>query len=83
VEIDRASATPPYQQVAGQLRARIVSGEIAPGSRLPSAETIVQETGIARMTARKALKALRDAGYAYVSSGMGTYVRPREQWPQP
>lgn len=82
MEIDRASAVPPYQQIANQLRARILSGELAPGSRLPSADTLAQEYGVARMTARKALIVLRDENWAFASSGMGTYVRPREQWPE-
>lgn len=59
----------------------ITSGQLEPGARLPSADWITQDVGVARLTARKALRKLRDEGWAYVSSGMGTYVRPREQWP--
>lgn len=82
MEIDRASPVPPYQQIAGQLRARIVSGELAPGARLPGVEQICQEAGVAKMTSRKALKLLRDEGYGMVTVGLGTYVAPREQWPE-
>lgn len=81
MEVDRASPVPPYQQIAGQLRARIVSGELAPGARLPGVEQICQEAGIAKMTARKALRVLREQGWAMVTVGLGTYVAPREQWP--
>ena len=69
-------------QIAAQLREMITSGALAPGARLPGVESIVQETGVARMTARKALKLLRDEGYAFASSGMGTYIRNREDWPE-
>jgi GntR family transcriptional regulator len=82
VEVDRSSAVAPYVQVAGQLRDMITRGVLAPGSRLPSADSIAQEAGIARMTARKALRLLRDQGWAFASIGMGTYVAPRDQWPQ-
>lgn len=82
MDIDRASPVPPYIQVADQLRDMITSGQLEPGSRLPSAEWITQDAGIARLTARKALRRLRDEGWAYASSGMGTYVAPREQWPE-
>jgi DNA-binding GntR family transcriptional regulator len=81
VEVDRSSAVAPYVQVAGQLRDMITEGKLGPGSRLPSADSIAQEAGVARMTARKALKVLRDEGYAFAAVGMGTYVRPRDEWP--
>ena len=82
MEVDRSSPVAPYLQIAGQLREMILSGALEPGSRLPSAETITQEAGVARLTARKALKVLRDEGLAMATVGMGTYVRPREQWPE-
>ena len=81
MEVDRSSPVAPYVQVAGQLRDEIISGRRAPGSRLPSADSIAQDVGIARLTARKALKVLRDEGYAFAAVGMGTYVAERERWP--
>jgi DNA-binding GntR family transcriptional regulator len=81
MEVDRASSLPPYVQIADQLREMITSGRLEPGARLPSADFLVQDVGIARLTARKSLKLLRDEGWAYVSSGMGTYVAKREHWP--
>jgi DNA-binding GntR family transcriptional regulator len=82
VEVDRSSPVAPYVQVANQLRDAILAGVYEPGSRLPSVEAIVQEAGIAKLTARKVLKRLREQGYAQVSMGMGTYVAPRENWPE-
>jgi DNA-binding GntR family transcriptional regulator len=82
VDVDRGSPIAPYRQLAGQLRERILSGDLAPGSRLPSADAIAQEAGIARYTARKVLLLLREEGYALSSRGMGTYVAPRDRWPQ-
>jgi DNA-binding GntR family transcriptional regulator len=81
MEIDRASAVPPYQQIAGHLRAAILRGELAPGARMPGVEQTVQEWGVARTTARKALSLLRDEGWSFASIGLGYYVAPREQWP--
>jgi len=68
---------PPYRQVAAILRARIESGDIAPTQRLPSIAGLVQEYGIARTTAAKALKMLVDEGLAEVVPGWGTYVIKR------
>jgi GntR family transcriptional regulator len=76
-DIDPESPVAPYRQVAAFLRARIESGELAQGRRLPSIATLVQEYGIARTTAAKALRVLIDDGLAEVSPGMGTYVRKR------
>jgi GntR family transcriptional regulator len=72
--IDYDSPVAPYRQVAAILRARIESGDLAPGSRLPSIATLTQEYGIARTTAGKALRLLVDEGLAEMSPGMGTFV---------
>ena len=74
--IDPFSGTPRYLQLAAILRGRIESGDLAPGDRLPSQVTLVQEYGVARMTAGKALQTLVDEGLAVMVPGMGTYVRP-------
>ena len=75
--VDHESNVPPYRQVAGILRARIQDGELAPKQRLPSIAGLVQEYGIARTTAAKALKVLVDEGLAEVVPGWGTYVTER------
>lgn len=54
--------------------ARIASGELRPGQRLPSITALVQEHGIARSTAQKVIRILVDEGAAEVSRGMGTFV---------
>jgi DNA-binding GntR family transcriptional regulator len=74
VEIDRDSDVPPNEQVAAWLRERIASGELA--SRLPSAVDISHETGVAIVTARKALRLLVDEGAAVMRPGWGTFVAP-------
>lgn len=80
--IDRDSDVPPYQQIADRLREQIRAGELAPRSRLPSIERLVQEEGIARMTARKALAVLVAEGYARRVSGLGTFVVPADKMPE-
>lgn len=82
MDINRASAVPPYVQIADHLRARILSGDLELGARVPGVEQTVQEWGVARTTARKALKMLEVEGYTFKSVGLGYYVAPREQWPQ-
>lgn len=72
--IDREGPVPAYRQIAGLLRDRIESGEYEPGRRLPSIATLVQEYGVAKITAQKALRVLIDEGVAEVSPGLGVFV---------
>ncbi|HEV2450317.1 MAG TPA: winged helix-turn-helix domain-containing protein [Streptosporangiaceae bacterium] len=74
MSIDPDSPIAPYRQVAAILRERIESGDLPPGRRLPSIAALVQEYGIARTTAAKALRVLVDEGMAEVSPGLGTFV---------
>jgi DNA-binding GntR family transcriptional regulator len=75
--IDRDSPVAAYRQVAAILRGRIESGEYRPAQRLPSINDLVQEYGVARLTANKALRLLVAEGLAELSPGMGFYVTGR------
>lgn len=72
---------PKHVQIAAELRSRIRSGELRPRLPLPSEPTLMQEFGVARDTARKAVAVLRDEGYVTTVKGMGTFVRDRDEWP--
>lgn len=50
----------PKQRLADSLRARIASGELAPGMRLPSCKKLARESGVSPATASKVLRQLRD-----------------------
>jgi GntR family transcriptional regulator len=72
VEIDHESAVPPYRQLAAILRDRIERGEIT--GRMPGEKTLMQETGLALTTVRKAVKVLRDEGRITTVPGWGSWV---------
>ncbi|WP_433254452.1 GntR family transcriptional regulator [Streptosporangium sp. CA-135522] len=77
--MNRDDERPLYLRVAEQLRARITSGELREGDRLPSVPGLATELGISRSTAAEALKVLISEGLAVARSGSGTFVRlPRE-----
>ncbi|MEU2606854.1 GntR family transcriptional regulator [Streptomyces albus] len=63
------------RQIADDLRARISSGELTPGDRVPGEPALVREYGVAKETARRALTLLVDEGLAVRRRGSGTYVR--------
>lgn len=67
---------PPYRRIAQRIRARIESGELRPGDRVPSSRAITREWGVAIATATKALGVLRDEGLTRSRPGVGTVVAP-------
>lgn len=75
MSIDPGSEVAPYLQLAGILRDQIRSGELPPGSRLPSIIDLSERYGIARTTAHKSLRVLVDEKLVVVSRGRGMYVK--------
>jgi DNA-binding GntR family transcriptional regulator len=65
-----------YRAVADDIAARITAGEYPPGARLPSLDDLAETYGIARMTARRAVRELTERGLVEVVVGKGTYIRP-------
>jgi GntR family transcriptional regulator len=84
VEIIYDGPVPPHRQIAAWLRDRIGAGEFGPDQRLPAESDIVQELGVARTTARRAVAVLRDEGLVYTVQARGTFVRtdPPEDSPR-
>ena len=71
-----------WQQVADVIRQRIQAGTYPP-KHLVSELSLVQEFGIARDTARKAVRALREEGLIYTVPHMGSFVSPRNDTDAP
>jgi GntR family transcriptional regulator len=77
MDIDYDAPEPPHRQIAAWLRARIESGELQPGRKIPSEKDIMGETGVARTTARRAVNVLREEGLVITYGGRGSYVAER------
>ena len=77
--INRSSSVPPWEQLAGLLRARIESGELAPGDRIPSVLSLAQEYDLAAGTVRKALAQLQREGLVESRVGWGSFVTDKRQ----
>jgi GntR family transcriptional regulator len=71
---------PRHQQVAADLRARIMSGDLQPGQQLPSTTQLVERYDAANATIQRALGALKDEGFLTSRMGKGVYVRDRAQF---
>ncbi|MCX4640836.1 GntR family transcriptional regulator [Streptomyces platensis] len=65
---------PPYQQAADEIRGDIEAGRLKPGQQLPSHRELQERFNIANMTARSALRVLREEGLIYTVQGRGSYV---------
>lgn len=80
-ELDPDDSRAPYRQLADVLRAAILTGKYAPGTKLPSGPELVERYGVAKATAQKAIDALKNEGLAVSRQGSGTFVRERAQRP--
>jgi GntR family transcriptional regulator len=76
VTIDPLGEEPLYRQLATIIRARIESGELAPGELLPSEATLAQEYGLGRDSVRSALALLREQGLVITRQARGSFVAP-------
>ena len=74
IPIDYDVPDAPHRQLAAWIRERIVSGEFPPGRRIPSETELVQASGVARGTARRAVAVLREEGIVETIGGRGSYV---------
>ena len=72
--IDPAVKTPLYHQIFVVLKSKIQSGDLAPGDFLPSEHEIAAEFSVSRITAKRALNDLADAGFVVRERGRGTRV---------
>ena len=69
---------PLYRQIAELLKEKIEKGEYQFGQFIPSERELLQKYGVNRMTIRKALSLLIEAGLLLPKPGKGTYVnRPK------
>jgi GntR family transcriptional regulator len=75
--IDPSSDRAVYKQIADHLREAIARRRLGPGDQLPSEAQLMAHYGVARMTARNALRLLQDEGLITAEHGRGVYVRAR------
>ena len=73
------SASPLYAQIADALRERIVKGEWAIGSQIPTLPELAQEFGVGLITVRQAVQVLKSEKLVVPEQGRGTFVRNKPQ----
>jgi|HubBroStandDraft_1064217.scaffolds.fasta_scaffold75110_2 GntR family transcriptional regulator len=70
---------PVHLQVSGQIQALIESGELEPGTRLPTVRQLAHDLDIAPNTVMRAYGTLRDAGLIVSDGQRGTVVGRRRR----
>jgi len=74
IEIDPSADIPPFEQVRRQLLAQIASGDLTPGTRLPTVRKLAENLGLAANTVARAYREL-EADEAIETRGRaGTFV---------
>jgi len=64
-----------YRGIADQVRNRITTGEIPPGTKLPTESQLIDQYGASRNTIRLALAELENEGLIATEQGRGSFVR--------
>src|SRR5918992_5003755 len=70
-------ARPLQVRIADDIRAKIESGELAPGQQLPTYDELANTFLCSLAVVRKAVDLLKQQGLVITAQGKGTYVRER------
>jgi GntR family histidine utilization transcriptional repressor len=72
------SPRPLYQQVKRFIEDQIQNGNLAPNTKIPSENKLVEKLGVSRMTIHRALRELTADGHLIRLQGVGTFVAQRK-----
>jgi GntR family transcriptional regulator len=77
LSISKTSGTAIYEQIARQIHAAILSGELASGQALPSLRETARRLHVSVLTVSKAYARLAEEGLVRNVQGKGSFVMPR------
>jgi len=72
--VSNSSPDPIYEQVARQVKAQIISGELGEGESLPSIRRLAQDLQISVITTKRAYEELEKEGFVDTVEGKGSFV---------
>lgn len=73
--ISNSSGEPIYEQIVRQIKAMVISGELAEGDALPSMRLLAQQLRISVITTKRAYEELERDGFIESYTGKGSFVR--------
>lgn len=72
--LSATDATPMYRQIVDQVTTRVIAGDWAPGSLLPSIRELAAANGVSVITVKRAYLELEHAGVIVTRHGKGSFV---------
>lgn len=72
--IANASPDPIYEQIASQIKAQILAGDLSEGTALPSIRKLAKELHISVITTKRAYEELEREGFIDTVVGKGSFV---------
>lgn len=72
--ISNSSGKPIYEQITGQIKNLILSGDLKPGDALPSMRLLARELRISVITTKRAYEDLERDGFITTMVGKGSFV---------
>ena len=82
-KLDFISETPGYVQIAEQVQALLLTGELEPGDQLPTVRYLASELRVNFNTVARAYRILGEAGLISTQQGRGTFILNRPEEAQP
>lgn len=73
--ISNSSGEPIYEQIASQIKAMIIGGELAAGDALPSMRLLAGQLRISVITTKRAYEELERDGFIESYTGKGSFVK--------
>lgn len=74
IVISNSSGKPIYEQIAEQIKAMILNGELEPGAGVPSIRLLAKELRISVITTKRAYEELERDGFLVTMPGKGSFV---------
>ena len=74
LHVDPSGQDPPYEQIRTQIAGQVASGELPPGTRLPTVRALAEILGIAPNTVARAYRELERTGVVSTRGRNGTVV---------
>ena len=75
ITVITSSPEPVYEQIVRQIQDRVASGELKPGTALPTVRQLAGDLRLNRNTVARAYKQLEDRGVILTAGRKGTFVR--------
>lgn len=74
IVLSNSTSLPIYEQIKEQIKAQILSGELAEGEKLPSLRRLAADLKISVLTTTRAYNELEAGGYITSQQGRGFFV---------